>query len=220
MIGIICPCRQEFEPFLKFIREKKTVNNNKFEFYTGNINNCNVVLCCSGIGKVNAAVAAQKMIDVFDADKIIVSGTAGSVDSRVDILDTVICETAVYHDFKARFLKTENPHMQDGIFRADKSMTENIAYKDRLYGCIATGDQFIDEHNRESVISRFNPLCIDMETVAVAHCCYMNDIPFTAVRTITDTPECSGIENCIKNFEKAACKSADTVVEIILNADI
>ena len=50
-----------------------------------------------------------------------------------------------------------------------------------------------------------------METASIAHVCYVNEIPFIAIRTISDTPGESGVEVFEKNCELAAKKSIDVL---------
>lgn len=215
--GIICPCRQELEPFLEAAANMKRVQIKKLEFLTGDICGKPVVLCSSGVGKVNSAVAAQLMIDRFDIGAVIVSGSAGGMDQRTKLFDTVICDTAVYHDFASGCLKAESPYMSEAVFKADRSLTECLRETGYIFGCMASGDFFADDRNRARIAEKFGAICADMETAAVAHCCYINEVPFTAVRTISDTPECSGVKNCIANLEKAAGLSAAAVIEILKN---
>ena len=216
--GIICPCRQELEPFLEAADNMKRVQIKKLEFLTGDICGKPVVLCSSGVGKVNSAAAAQIMADCFDVSAIIVSGAAGSTDDRTELFDTVVCDTAVYHDFASGCLKAESPYMQEAVFKADRSLTTHLNEADYIFGCIASGDYFVDDRNRARIADKFGAICADMETAAVAHCCYINEVPFAAVRTISDTPECGGIKNCIANLEKAARLSAAAVIEMLKNA--
>ena len=215
--GIICPCRQELEPFLEAADNMKRVQIKKLEFLTGDICGKPVVLCSSGIGKVNSAIAAQLMTDGFDVGAVVVSGAAGSTDDRIKLFDTVICDTVVYHDFASGCLKAESPYMSEAVFKADRNLTAHLRETDYIFGCMASGDYFVDDRNRTRIAEKFGALCADMETVAVAHCCYINEMPFTAVRTISDTPERSGIRNCIANLEKAAGLSAAAVIEILKN---
>lgn len=215
--GIICPCRQELEPFLESADNMKRVQIKKLEFLTGDICGKPVVLCSSGIGKVNSAIAAQLMTDRFDVGAVVVSGAAGITDDRIKLFDTVICDTAVYHDFASGCLKAESPYMSEAVFKADRSLTECLRETDYIFGCIASGDYFVDDRNRARIADKFGAVCADMETAAVAHCCYINEVPFAAVRTISDTPECSGVKNCLANLEKAAELSAAAVIKMLKN---
>ena len=50
----------------------------------------------------------------------------------------------------------------------------------------------------------WHPLSVDMETAAVAHVCYVNQVPFLAVRTLTDTADQRGAACFEQNCDKAA----------------
>ena len=74
--------------------------------------------CAAGIGKVNSAIAAQLMTDRFDVGAVVVSGAAAKTDDRIKLFDTVICDTAVYHDFASGRLKAESPYMSEAVFKS------------------------------------------------------------------------------------------------------
>lgn len=54
-----------------------------------------------------------------------------------------------------------------------------------------------------------------METAAIAHVCFANGVPFIAIRSITDTPEKSGINQFEKNCEKAAAIAKNLTLSLI-----
>ncbi len=214
-IGIICPCRQELAPFLKDINKKEEIQIRSLRFFAGNIAGRDVILCNCGIGKVNSAVSTQIMIDHFDVGAVIVSGTAGGLDERVALFDTVICDTAVYHDLMPDCLRIEAPYMEEAVFKADCSLTEQLVGAKYVRGRIASGDSFIDKEDRMRIAEKTGAVCADMETAAIAHCCFINEIPFAAVRTITDTIGHEGVKNCLANLDRAAELSAAAVVEML-----
>ena len=81
---------------------------------------------------------------------------------------------------------------------------------------VVTGETFVTkETQRDRINAKFEPLAVDMESAAVAHVCYVNQIPFLAVRTITDTPEFSGLAHFEQNCTTAAEISAAVVFELI-----
>ena len=61
----------------------------------------------------------------------------------------------------------------------------------------------------------FTPLCTDMETAAVAHVCYVNKLPFLAIRTITDMAGHKGIGEFEKNCAAASAISAEIVCALL-----
>ena len=58
-------------------------------------------------------------------------------------------------------------------------------------------------------------LCIDMETAAVAHACYLNGVPFIAVRSISDNDKEAGQEAINRNYDKAVQQSYQFVSEML-----
>ncbi len=62
----------------------------------------------------------------------------------------------------------------------------------RLFiGDIASGDRFFSDHNDKDQLLSMLPetLCVEMEGAAVAQVCYEHAIPFTVIRTISDTAD-------------------------------
>ena len=175
----------------------------------------------SGVCKVNAAVAAQLLIDVYHVDCIINGGTAGGMEESVQLFDTVISERVIYHDVADDILTEFHPWLKNNYFAADENLSTMAKKYSRTakypvrFGTMVTGEQFIEDEKREEINRKYAPLSVDMETASVAHVCYVNKIPFLAVRTITDTVTHKGIENFDKNCEAASGISAEIVAGIV-----
>lgn len=71
-------------------------------------------------------------------------------------------------------------------------------------GIICAGEAFITDERRQKINEQFAPLTVDMETASIAHVCYVNHIPFIAIRSVTDTETHSGSEHFEENCEKAS----------------
>ncbi len=67
-------------------------------FLTGRLASRRVVLCNSGVGKVNAALVATLLIDRFQPDEVIFTGIAGGLDPDLLPGDIVIAEKTAQHD--------------------------------------------------------------------------------------------------------------------------
>ena len=105
--GIISAMWVEAEKLHKAM-EPDTVEEyeyNGMKFYEGKLCGCDVVLSTCGVGKINAAVYTQLMIDKFGPDEIIHTGIAGSLDPAVKHLDVVTADGLTYHDLR----KTQLP---------------------------------------------------------------------------------------------------------------
>ena len=84
-IGIICAADEELSPFLPQIEDIKVSEKTMLKFYEGNIGGTEIAAVFSGVCKVNAAVAAQILIDSFGVTAVINSGTAGNGREAPDI---------------------------------------------------------------------------------------------------------------------------------------
>lgn len=224
-IGILCAGDTELAPFLEHMKGQQITKKAMLKFHTGTINHVNVSAVYSGVCKVNAAIAAQLLIDMFHVDLIINAGTAGGMKEGVQLFDTVISERVIYHDVADDILTDFHPWLKSNYFLADQELCAIARAYSRtskhpvLFGTMVTGEQFIEDEKREEINQKFDPLSTDMETAGVAHVCYVNRIPFLAVRTITDTVTHQGIETFDQNCEAASEISAEIVLGILGQLD-
>ena len=217
--GIICAGDREAAPLISMIENATVAHKAMLAFHEGWLEGVPVVVLYSGVCKVNAAIAAQILIDEFGCSCIINAGTAGGMVNELQIFDTVVACEAVYHDVAEEILTEFHPWLESACFKADPSLLELAHTTARLmpperrvvFGRMATGEQFIEDEQRERINTRFSPLTVDMETAAIAHVCHVNQKPFLAVRTITDTPEHRGKGAFEQNCATAAQLSAEFV---------
>ena len=102
-IGIIGAMAEEVSMLIDRINDPKVTEKAGMKFTEGKLLEKEVVIVNSGIGKVNAALAAQVLVDLFDVDAIINSGVAGAISNRLSIGDIVLSEDAVQHDMDASY---------------------------------------------------------------------------------------------------------------------
>lgn len=223
-IGIIGPSEDEIMPFINELSTEKLEEHAMLKFYIGKYENRDIVALHCSVCKVNAAIAAQILIDKFQVTHIIVTGVAGAIDKNLNIGDTVISTEVAYHDVAEEILTEYHPWMKSIYFESDKKLlslcrtivNENAFSQNILFGKIVTGEIFIDNKGRSEIISKLNPLCVDMETASIAHVCYVNKIPFISIRSITDTEDERGVEVFEYNCLMAAKKSIDFVKKLLL----
>ena len=101
MIGIIGAMEDEVAQLKKNMEIEETTEVASLSFCRGKLSGREVVVVRSGIGKVNAAICTQILVDQFHVDVIINTGIAGSLDAEIDIGDIVISTDAVEHDMDA-----------------------------------------------------------------------------------------------------------------------
>ncbi len=227
MIGIIGAMELEVTRLTAAMADPQTKKVAGMTFYKGKISGCEVVVVRSGVGKVNAAVCTQILVDHYSVDSIINTGIAGGVGRDVKIGDVVLSTDTVHHDVDAvgfGYPVGVIPQMEISTFVADKEMLaiakaayESIPSTDTLHiGRILTGDQFIsDAAKRSWLLDTFDGLCCEMEGAAIAHTAHLNDLPFLIIRTISDNSDADSVSD-YPAFEKAAAERSAALVEDIL----
>ncbi len=229
IIGIIGAMDLEVEKLIEALTDKKVIEYAKRKFYTGKLEGTDVVLARCGVGKVNAGITVQMMVDKFNITHIINTGVAGSLNESIDIGDIVLATGAVYHDLEATafgYQRGQVPQMEVFEFPTSKelvSLAEKSCKKVNpdvkvFKGRIASGDQFIADRAAKADIKKyFDPYCVEMEGCAMAHAAFVNDIPCLIIRAISDKADDSA-EMDYPTFEKeAAIHSAKMVFEMMRN---
>ncbi|GCD10553.1 5'-methylthioadenosine/adenosylhomocysteine nucleosidase [Clostridium tagluense] len=222
-IGVIGPTEKEIMPFINKISNKKLSESSMLKFYSGVYAGVEVVSVLCGVCKVNAAIATQLLISKFEVTHIILTGVAGALNKQLEIGDIIISSEVAYHDVSPEILTEYHPWMEDIYFRPDVELLklcENVSNSFSItskchVGRIITGEAFITNNERESLIEKFDPLCVDMESASVAHTCYVNNIPFIIIRSVSDGANENASETFAINIEMAALNSIKLVEELI-----
>ena len=159
-----------------------------------------VVVQKCGIGKVNAALGAQRMINEEHPDVIINSGCAGGNGDDIQVQDIIIGSEVCYHDvYCGTAIDNTTVYGQvQGLpvrYQADEYLLQKSleikAEGIKLHtGLIVTGDWFVDTKEKmRSIIGLFpEAKAVDMESCAIAQTCYINKVPFISFRVISDIP--------------------------------
>jgi len=168
--------------------------------------NTNVRVEKCGIGKVNAALGAQRMISEFKPDCIISSGCAGGNGDDIQVQDVVVSTELAYHDVYCGTAIDNSTHygQVQGLparFKADpyllskataiSSDTTGKNLETCIHpGLIVTGDWFVDSKEKmREIIGHFpEAKAVDMESCAIAQTCFINKVPFISFRVISDIP--------------------------------
>lgn len=230
-IGIIGAMEEEVDILKETMQIEKICEKAGMSFCVGTLSGKEAVVVRSGIGKVNAAVCTQILVDVFDAGVVINTGVAGSLKAEINIGDIVLSTDALQHDMDATGFGYERgviPRMEESVFAADEKLlalakevcTEVNPDIQAFEGRVVSGDQFIsDGDKKEQLIRDFKGYCTEMEGAAIAQAAYLNEIPFLIIRAISDKADHSA-EMDYGEFEKQAIKhTVNLVTELVSRLD-
>lgn len=178
---------------------EERISLNDLPILTGVLADREVVLARCGIGKVNAALATQYIIDRFGPRAIINTGVAGGLNPRALIGDLVVGEHSLQHDFDVSnfdYPRGTIPSLEVSTFPADPVLVDlavaaaqkEPGQKQVHRGLIVSGDQFISSREQKQEILAHFPkaICAEMEGAAIAQAAYLNGVPHVIVRAISD----------------------------------
>ena len=225
--GIIGAMDVEIAVLREQMKVDQTVAEASMIFYVGSIDSADIVLVKSGVGKVNAALCVQLLIDRFQVTQIINTGVAGSLNNSINIGDIVVSTDAMYHDVDATifgYQKGEIPQLGIISFPADPNLRAAAVHAVQeaapeigvFEGQVISGDQFISTRAKKDELKQdFKACCAEMEGAAIAQACWLNRTPFVILRAISDKADESVSESYDLFEEKAARHCAAITVYMI-----
>ncbi len=229
MLGIIGAMDEEVAKLKEHMTDVTVTTKASMDFYKGKLNEKDIVVVRSGIGKVNASICTQILVDDFSIDAVINTGIAGSLRNEINIGDIVLSTDTLEHDMEATafgYPVGQIPRMDTFSFKADETLME-LAKKccekvnpevSVFTGRVVSGDQFISNKEKKNwLIETFDGYCTEMEGAAIAHCAYLNNIPFLIIRAISDKADDSA-QMDYPTFEALAIeRSVKLMLEMVVN---
>lgn len=224
MLGIIGAMDEEVAKIKEQMTDTEVTTLAGMDFYKGVLSGASVVVVRSGIGKVNAAVCTQILVDVFHIDTVINTGIAGSLKAEINIGDIVLSTDVLHHDMDAAgfgYPLGQIPRMDTLSFPADEKLLQEV-YKiceqvnpeiQVHTGRVVSGDQFISERAvKEKIVSWTQGCCTEMEGAAIAQTAYLNKIPFLIVRAISDKAD----DSATMDYAEFEAKAIEHTVNLIV----
>ena len=223
-IGIIFAMQEELIELKKYLHindEKKIYD---LIFYEATLNNQNIILTESGIGKTNAARTTQILIDYYKPEAIFNIGVAGGIAKNLKVGDVIISTSLVQHDFDITAFNHpkgyipnigNNIPIDNRLLNTTKTIldTNNISYKE---GLIASGDIFCTKESMATKINtQFNALCVEMEGAAFAQVAHAFNKPLVAMRAISDNGDGSANEDFDTFVKKVGAKAAKLISDYV-----
>ena len=226
-IGIIGAMEQEVALLREQLQDCQQMSLGGVKFYTGQLNGTSVVLQQCGIGKVNAAIGTTLMIDRFNPQYIINTGSAGGFDPSLEVGDVVISTEVRHHDVDVTAFGYEHgqvPQLPAAFLPSNELVEAAETALSKLdgnhqvdKGLIITGDSFMQCAQRVSETRDKFPSskAVEMEAASIAQVCHQMTVPFLIIRSLSDI---AGKESNIsfdQFLETAATHSAQIVLAIV-----
>ena len=171
IIGIMGAMPDEVDQLCAKLENVTVAPYGGVEYHKGTLAGKEVVVCCAGMGKANAAATTQVLITKFGAEKIIFSGIAGNMTSKIGIGDVVIGKTVLYHDAQLDMICQNPPFLKE-----------------------YTGDPELIAAAEAAIEAKCAPDCVEMEGAAVSQIAAKNGVPCVILRAMSDNADEDGHE--------------------------
>ncbi|WP_260259835.1 5'-methylthioadenosine/S-adenosylhomocysteine nucleosidase [Vibrio intestinalis] len=225
-IGIIGAMEQEVSILKQAIENCHEEKKAGCTFFSGQLNGVDVVLLQSGIGKVAAAVGTTILLNEYQPDVVINTGSAGGFDSSLNLGDVVISTEVRHHDADVTAFGYEMGQMaqQPAAFMADANLMDvaekalsQMEDKHAVRGLICTGDAFVCTAERQAFIRKHFPsvIAVEMEASAIAQTCHQFQVPFVVVRAISDVADKEASMSFDEFLPLAAKSSSEMVFKMV-----
>lgn len=242
MIALLCSVHAEAELILAWTSVRTTINRGSKSVIAGTLAGRDVLVCVSGMGKVNAAHAATIMMDLFSPDELIVFGIGGAYPSSgaaVGDVALALQEIAgdegvlIHEGFRdteyigipliktaSSVIYTTYPAPEDRVKRALQALVDTDEPGNSTVHCgtFVTLSTCTGTSRRAAELEqRYHGLCENMEGAAAAHVAALHGIPWLEVRGISNIVEDRDLKKW--NIPLAAEAAQRSVVRILKGWD-
>lgn len=223
-IAIMGAMPEEISPILERLDSYKMVEYAGNRYYEATYAGVDLIIAYSKIGKVFSTLTATTMIEHFGAEKLLFSGVAGAISSKLKVGDLIVATKLSQHDLDITAFGHPHGYVPEGsvFVEADRAMIElskKVALdlgKNIQEGIIATGDQFVANEERKNWIGvTFGADALEMEGGSVAVVCNALNVPFFILRSISDAADMDASFSFDEFLQTSAKESADFVMKMV-----
>lgn len=233
MLAVIGAMDEEVQLIKNQLTRKKESVHAQVAVTTGKFKGVDIALAQSSIGKVNATICTQMLIDLYNPTALIFTGVAGGLLPNMQACDMIIASHVVQYDMDLTAFGRRHGEVPgrdrlieccpklvglatvafDTVFEG-KKQAPNL-----MLGTVASGDRFVQDRSMLRWLQReFAALATEMEGAAFGHTCHLNDLPFVVIRSLSDTACDAASGHFKKNLHQACLNSFHMMEELIPTA--
>ncbi len=230
MLGVIGAMSEEVQLLLGQLSDGKESIHAGITVTTGNYKGTDIALAQSGIGKVNATICTQMMIDLFKPYKLVFSGVAGGLLPNMQAGDIIIASHVVEYDMdltafgrrhgetpgRERLIECDPDLVGKATAAFDNAFEGVEGAPNLMLGTIASGDTFVQDRDKLRWLQReFAALATEMEGAAFGQTCRLNGLPFVVIRALSDSSSDSASEDFEANLHRA-CQNSFELMDLMI----
>ena len=196
---------------------------------TGDFKGTRIALSQCGIGKVNAAICTQMLVNLYQPRALVFSGVAGGLLPNMQVGDLVIASHLIQFDIDLTAFGRRHGELpdRDRMIQSCPNLVAKTAEAfdtafdgkggpNLMIGTVVSGDRFVEDSTTLRWLQReFGALATEMEGAAVGYTCQLNGLPFVVTRGLSDTANESAPEDFKSNLD-TVCRNSFTLMERLI----
>lgn len=233
MLGVIGAMSEEVQLLLGELTDRKESVHAEIMVTQGNYKGTDIALAQSGIGKVNATICTQMLIDLYKPEKLVFSGVAGGLLPNMQAGDIIVASHVVQYDMdltafgrrhgeipgRDRLIECNPTLVNKSTEAFDAAFETKSDSPNLMIGTVASGDRFVQDTGTLRWLQReFAALATEMEGAAFGYTCHLNKVPFVVIRALSDSSSESASGDFEQNLHKACLNSFKLMNKLIPTA--
>lgn len=232
MLGVIGAMDEEVQLLRGQLSDAGEAVHADITVTTGNYKGTDIALAQSGIGKVNATICTQMMIDLYQPKKLVFSGVAGGLLPNMQTGDVIVASHVVQYDMdltafgrrhgetpgRDRLIECDPDLVGKATAAFDAAFDGVDGAPNLMLGTVASGDRFVQDTDTLRWLQReFAALATEMEGAAFGYTCHLNQLPFVVIRALTDSSGESASSDFEENLHQA-CRYSFALMDQLIPA--
>ena len=230
MLAVIGALKEEIDLIQAEMELSGRETHAGLEVIRGRFRGAEMVLAQCGVGKVNATICTQMLIDLYRPRALIFSGVAGGLLPNMRVGDTVVASHLIQYDMdltafgrrhgevpgKDRMIESDPTLVQMAADAFDAAFAGAAEAPSLMLGTVVSGDRFIQDPETLRWLQReFSALATEMEGAAVGYTCDQNAVPFVVIRVLSDTASESASDDFASNLA-TVCRNAFCILQCLI----
>ena len=230
MLAIIGAMKEEIDALAAEMTVAERNVHAGIEVVRGHFGEVELVLAQCGIGKVNATICTQMLVDLYRPHALVFSGVAGGLLPNMRIGDVVIASHLIQYDMdltafgrrhgelpgKDRMIESDPRLVRMAAEAFDRAFADTADGPSLMMGTVVSGDKFIQDPDKLRWLQReFSALATEMEGAAVGYTCDLNGVPFVVIRGLSDTA-CETASSDFAANLSAVCDSCFRLLKLLI----
>jgi adenosylhomocysteine nucleosidase len=188
MLALLGAFGQEIIDLRRQMVIEEVVARRDCKLYRGKFKDRDALLVKTGMGKERAENATRFILNCYPVAAIISLGFAGALDPQLMIGDVVVCSTLYYANGLKQEAQKAEPCASDArLMSAALRGTDDRAIRFRPGSSVTVVQLDSDPRKMQELRETFHADIVEMESYWIARIAFSRQIPFIAIRSISDT---------------------------------